>query len=159
MTFRTIALSLTAATALLAGPSHAGGHEGAELPPAVKARQAYMSLNGFYLGQAFAMGSGKMEYDAEAAMQAARNLDTLTDISQAAFWPAGTDSDSIEGTRALPKIWEDFAGISQKGQDFAAATDKLVAVAGDGPEALLAAAKEVGGTCSACHKAYRVPDE
>jgi cytochrome c556 len=81
----------------------------------------------------------------------------LATISQQGYWPAGSDSDAIEGTRALPAAWSDYQGVVKIAGDFGAATTALAAVAGTGLEEMKAAMGPVGGACGACHKAYRKP--
>ena len=44
---------------------------------------------------------------------AASNLNALVNLNQATYWPAGTDNATIEGTKALPSIWSDFAGVME----------------------------------------------
>lgn len=59
-------------------------------------------------------------------------------------------------TRALPAIWSDWAGFEKVFTDHLAAVEKLAAVAEAGDAAALGEQlKATGGTCGACHKAYR----
>ena len=138
-----------AATATFAG-SHQGPHAGA-----IKARQSHMQLYAFNLGILGGMARGNTEYNAEAAMAAAANMAALTSLAQSAYWPAGSDNASAEGSKALPNLWTDFAGAAKIGGDLAAASANLAAVAGDGLEALQGAMGPIGGACGACHKTYR----
>ena len=55
-----------AAVAALAAPVVFAGSHGGDLPAAVKARQAHMSLNGHNIGVLVPMMRGDVEYDAEA---------------------------------------------------------------------------------------------
>jgi cytochrome c556 len=66
-------------------------------------------------------------------------------------------SDSGHNTKAKPEIWTDRAGFEKDAGDLAAAADKLAQLikAGDSSGAA-AQLKVVGGTCGACHRAYRV---
>lgn len=154
---KTFKLTATALALTLAGSFAAlgGGHSDAN--PAVTARVNVMELYGFHLGILGGMAEGKVDYDAAAASAAANNLLALASLDQSAWWPAGTDNASIEGTRALPKIWEDFEGVSAKGQAFGEATANLASVAGDGLEALQGAIGPVGRSCGGCHREYRAP--
>ena len=142
-------LAVVAAGAVVAG-SHGGN-------PAVKARQAHMTLNSFHAGYLGAVMQDKADYDADTAQGAADALMALAGINQSRMWPQGTDADSIEGTRALPAAWEDFPGVMEKLTSLLAATTALAAVAGDGEDAMKAALGPMFGVCSACHKAYRAP--
>lgn len=143
----------TAALATLGMTSAAIGQD--QKNPAVEARQSLMHLYAFNLGTLGAMAKGEMEYDAEAAQAAAGNLAKLASVNQMAMWPEGTDNASIEGTAALPAIWEDGSDIGDKVQALEDATAALADTAGDGVEAIQAGMGAVGGACGACHKAYR----
>ncbi|RME15013.1 MAG: cytochrome c [Alphaproteobacteria bacterium] len=123
--------------------------------PAVTARQSLMRLYAFNIGTLGAMAKGNMPYDAEAAAAAARNLAALSHLNGKAMWPAGTDNASIEGTHALPAIWEDFAGFAAKGQALQAATEAMAEAAPKGLESLQGAMGPLGAACGGCHKVYR----
>jgi cytochrome c556 len=59
-------------------------------------------------------------------------------------------------TRALPKIWSDWAGFQKVTNDHIAATKALLAAAESGDVAATGAAlKATGASCGACHKPYR----
>ncbi|MDF1793360.1 MAG: cytochrome c [Thalassobaculaceae bacterium] len=59
-------------------------------------------------------------------------------------------------TRALPAIWSDWAGFEKAASNHVAAVEKLVAMAESGDASALGdQLKATGGTCGACHKAYR----
>lgn len=126
--------------------------------PAVKARTSIMQLYAFNLGTLGAMAKGEAEYDAEAATRAANNIVVVSQIDQSAMWPAGSDNGSDPSTRALPAIWENFADVGAKGQALADAAVAMQAAAGQDVEALKGAMGQLGGACSACHKAYRAPE-
>lgn len=127
--------------------------------PAVKARTSIMQLYAFNLGTLGGMAKGETEYNAEAATRAANNLVVLTQIDQSAMWPAGSDNVSDPSTRALPAIWENFPDVGAKGQAMADAAVAMQAAAGQNVEALKGAMGNLGGACSACHKAYRAPED
>ena len=146
-------LPLTLAGVVATGAS-AEGH--AEIDPAVKARQAQMQLYAFNLGILGGMAQGKTDYDAAAASAAAANLVALAGIDQSAYWVPGTDSESMEGSRSLPAIWENIPDVVSKGEDFAMQAAAMADVAGNGLEAVQGQMQSLGGTCSACHREYRV---
>ena len=141
-----------AATALYAD-SHAAMH------PAVKARQAQMQLYAFNLGALGAMAKGEAEYNAEAAQGAADNLVKLSSLAAAPMWAPGTDDMSIEGTRALATMWDNFPDVMTKATALADAASAMADAAGTDLASLQAAMGPLGGACGACHKAYRAPDE
>jgi cytochrome c556 len=138
-----------AATAVFAA-SHAGPFDGA-----ITARKSHMQLYGHNVGVLGGMAQGKMDYDADAASAAANNLVALVNMSQGTYWPQGSDSASVEGTRALPAIWEDFPGVMAQIGGLQKAAAGMQDAAGGGLESLQAAMGPLGGACGACHKAYR----
>ena len=127
------------------------------IDPAIKARQAAMQLYAYNLGQLGAMAKGTVEYDAAAASRAADNLMVMLQLDQSAMWPPGTDSDNVFETAAKPEIWANFPDVSGKMKALNEAASVMQAAAGTDLASLQAAMGNVGGACSACHKAYRVP--
>ena len=148
-----LALSLSAIVAT-ATSVMAGGHEG---NPAVTARKAHMQLYQHNLTILGNMARGSTEYDAAAAQAAADNLVALTTLSQAGYWIPGTTNTELgDETRLLPAVFEADSKARQIGGELAAASVALAAVAGTGLEAVGPALGEVGASCTACHRAYRV---
>lgn len=145
-----------AAFAMASVTAFAGGH--GDLPAEVKARKAHMALYSFNIGVLAGMAKGEVDYDADAASGAANNLAALSQLNQMAYWTPGTDSESIDGSRALPALWDNIPDAIAKGEAFATATASLAGTAGDGLDALRAGIGAVGDGCSACHKAYRKPN-
>ncbi len=94
------------------------------------------------------MARGQVAYD-EAAATAA--LDTLA--SEAAeIVPLFEQQAEDPKSESLPAIWTDFADFSDK----AAALQAAISAADVSTEAgVQAAARSIGATCAACHKAYR----
>ncbi|MFK7891068.1 MAG: cytochrome c [Granulosicoccus sp.] len=124
---------------------------------AIKARQAMFQLYGFNFGMLNAMAKGDMPYDADIAAEAANNLAAASSLGQSQMWPAGSDNetDGNARTRALPAIWNDFAGVSEKGKAMVTAVAALVPAAGDGLDALQGVIGDVGASCKGCHDDYR----
>lgn len=153
-------ISLVAAgliCSLSAGVSMADNHQSNPFAAGIKARQAVMQVQSFNLGILGAMAKGTAAYDAKAAQQAAANLVSAASIHQPQAWARGSDNSAVKGTRALPALWQNFPDAGAKSAEFKAAAEALKAVAGNGVEALPAAIRRVGASCSACHKAYRAP--
>ncbi|EAQ03565.1 cytochrome c-554 [Pseudooceanicola batsensis HTCC2597] len=147
---------LILATAGLGGTAMAESHMSNEgLMKAAKARQATMQLYAFNLGVLGNMAKGTTDYDAEAASAAAGNLVKLSTQDQTAYWLPGTAQGEIEGSRALPAIWDDMAGVSEAAQALVDAAMTLEEAAGTDLDALRAAMGGLGGACGGCHKAYR----
>lgn len=146
-------LSLSLAALALTGAAQAQGSD--PLAAAVKARQSHMTLYATNLGVLGGMAQGQIDYDAEAAVAAAGNLVALAGIDQRSYWPEGTEAGAIDGSRALPAIWEDRAGYDAQVADLLAASEAMLVAAGTDLDALRGAMGPVGGTCGACHEAYR----
>lgn len=126
---------------------------------AIEARQAHMTLYAHNLGLLGGMARGNIDYDATVASAAAANLAALASMDQSRYWPAGSDSFEIEGTRALPAIWDNIDDVMAKSMALTEASAKMETAAGEGLEALQAAIGAVGGACGGCHEDYREPDE
>lgn len=142
---------------ILAGTVLAESHIDPALAGAIKARQAHMSLYNFNLAILGNMAQDKTPYDAEAATAAATNLAALAALSQAGYWPQGSDSASVEGTRALPAIWETYPAIVEKATALSDAAAALAVVAGNDLDSLKATIGPVGAACGSCHKSFRQP--
>lgn len=125
----------------------------------VDARQGFFKLMGVNVGPLAAMARGEMAYDADRAATHAANLAALAAYDPSGLFAPGTSNADLPGeTRALPAIWENVDDVQAKFGDFAAAAQALAAVAGDGRAAMGGALGAVGGSCQACHDAYRAED-
>lgn len=151
MTSRFAALALAAAVAF---PSLASAQE---VDPNVHARQALMDLYAYNLGVLGAMAQARMPYDADAASSAATSLYHLARSGSARMWPEGTDSMSIDGTRALPAIWDDMAGFGEDFMALQAATETMMNAAGTDLASLQGAMGPLGSACGGCHQSFRQP--
>jgi len=125
----------------------------------LKARQGQFRIMALNLGVLGGMARGNMEYDADLAQQAAQNLVAVASLHQTAVWPEGSDSMSMEGTRAEPTIWDDPDDFTAKWAAFGQAAAGLQDAVATGPEALGPAVGQVGNACKDCHEAHRTPDE
>ncbi len=144
--------------ALVASIAVAGSHGAGPHDAAIKARQSQMKLYAFNLGMLGAMAKGEMEYNAETAAGAAENLAKLSTMSMAAAWPQGSDNSAVDGTRALPAIWEKYPDIVEKSKAMSEAAATLADVAGTDLDALRGAIGDVGKACGGCHKPYRAEE-
>jgi len=126
---------------------------------AVKARQGLFQVYAFNLGQLGAMAKGAVDFDAEAAQNAADNLLAAASMKGGAMWPQGTDNTGpMKGkTRAKPEAWTTWPEIGKKSDDLKAAAATLASNASslDGIKANIGA---VGKTCKACHEDFRAKD-
>lgn len=147
-----------AGLAIAATTVFAEGHIDPAIAKAIKIRKSHMQLNGHNIGILGAMAKGDVAYDAAAASAAAANLVALATMSQAGYWPQGSDAEANEGeTTALAKMWDNFPDVSAKAGDLVTATQAMATAAGTDLASLQAAMGTVGGSCNECHKAYRVP--
>lgn len=144
------------ATAGLATALWAESHVDKAITAAVGTRHAHMTLYSHNLGIVGAMAKGETEYDAAAATAAAGNLVALARIDEIGYWPEGSDT-SVEGSRALPAIWENLGDIQTLTDDLATKAEALQSAAGTDLAALQAAVGPVGAACGACHEKYRQP--
>jgi cytochrome c556 len=123
---------------------------------AIKARKAEMQLRSFNAGPLFAMAKGKMPYDAKKAQMHAANLKLLLDLKNGGAWMKGTSNKEYpDDTTSLPKIWETWPKIADYGKDYAKAVNAVVAVAGNGQDALKGKIKDLGKACKECHDEFR----
>lgn len=156
MTMLKTTLTAAAAGAIalsaIALSASAGGHGG---NPAVGARQGHMQVMNLNLGILGNMARGNTDYDAAAAQAAADNLVAMGTINQRFYWPEGTDSESYEGSRALPALWEDQAALFEIAGRYSPAAEALAAAAGQGLDAMRSAVGPVGAVCGDCHEAFQ----
>lgn len=148
-------IALTTGAIMAVSSAFAAGHIDPAVAGAIKARQAHMQLYAHNLGTIGAMAQGQTPYDAEAASAAASNLAALSKLSQATYWPQGSDNASAEGTIALPALWENFPDVFAKATALVEAATAMEAAAGTDLASLQAAIGPLGGACSACHRSYR----
>jgi len=149
--FKSLALgSLILATTAMA---HGKEHD-------AKARRGYFQLIGLEMGGLAAMAKGQVDYSAEDVRAHLANLEVLThSYDTAGLFKEGTSNDDLLGeTRALPKIWEDSAGFAAKFKDMADAVKAIEGPATTDLDGLRASMGQLGGTCKACHDAYRAKD-
>lgn len=124
----------------------------------VGARQGMFKIMGLNLGVLGGMARGNIPYDTDAAQVAAANLVAVSSINPFNMFPQGSDNMALDTTRARPEIWDNVADVGEKWVAFGAAAEALQGVAGTGQEALGPALGALGGTCQACHEAYRGPE-
>lgn len=153
--FAATAITLTALTGAVQAESHMSDEA---LAKAVTARQATMKLYAFNLGILGDMAKGAADYDADAATAAAGNLVKLSSQNQMAYWPKGTAEGEIEGSKALPAVWEDMAGVGAAATAMTEAAMAMEAAAGQDLASLQAAMGGLGGACGGCHKSYRASE-
>ncbi len=148
--------ALAMALAVFTGSGVASAQE--DHSGAVKARQAYMQLNGFYMGQLAAVAKGQVPYDAAQATGIANSLLALASMDVGAMWPpgSGNDNPALAGkTRALPAIWTTFPAVVEKADALSKALEAMVVAAGTDLASLQGAFGAVGAGCGGCHRSFR----
>jgi cytochrome c556 len=151
ITMKQVCLLLIGIT--LTGTSFAGDDP---LLNAIKARQGEMQLRAFNAGPLFGMAKGKIDYDAEMAGKLAGNLKLLLDLDNGQAWAQGSDNENYAGkTTALPNIWTTYPEIADYGKKYVMAVNELVAVAGNGQDALKSKIGALGKSCKGCHDEFR----
>lgn len=123
----------------------------------VKARQGQFNVLAINLGILGGMARGSVDYDAEAAAAAADSLVGVSMIHQPPLWPDASDEMSIDGTRAKAEIWDNWDDFEAKWAALGPAAEAMKTAAAEGPDAIAPALGALGGTCKACHTAYRAP--
>lgn len=135
---------------LVLGLLMAGGVALAEgaTDPDVKARQEVMDANGAAAKTLGGMASGKIAFDAAAAQAAKESLIADAKKIPEVFKNQATDPAS----KAKPDIWTSWTDFTAKAEDLGKAAEAMDASSLDGVKAGMGA---VGGTCKACHTAYK----
>ena len=150
------AVAAALALAVFAGSGAASAQE--DHSGAVKARQAHMQLNGFFMGQLAAIAKGQAPYDAAQATGVVNALLALNTMDVGAMWPpgSGNDNPALAGkTRALPAIWTTFPAIVEKSDALTKALEAMVVAAGTDLASLQGAFGAVGAGCGGCHRSFR----
>lgn len=122
---------------------------------ALAIRQGHMKNYAAMLGVLGPMAQGARDYDAAAAQVAADNIFHLSMIDQTHYWPPGTAQGEIEGSAALPAIWENMDDFMAKQEALADVASQLREAAGTDLASLQAAVGALGQACGACHQPYR----
>lgn len=116
--------------------------------PTVKARQELMDMIGANTKILGDMAGDKAPFDAAKAAEANAALAAAAAQIPAKF-EANVDDPKSE---VVPAIWTDFADFTAKGKALEDAANAMDASSLDSVKAGMGA---IGGTCGACHKAYR----
>ncbi len=160
MKLKLVVTALTAA-AIASGASIAiadGHKKGGPFKNEIKARQALMQTYKFNIGILGAMAKGKMDYNAEKATRAAKNLNLAAMVDQSDMWPEGSDltnKDIKVKTTAKLEAWTTMPKVVDAHKKFAGAADQLAAAAGGGLDGLRKAIGPVGKSCKGCHDDFR----
>jgi cytochrome c556 len=139
-------------TVLLCGASVETLYAG-DLERTLEYRQSVMNVLSWNMKAMGAMMKGKKPYDAKAFARHANDLASAASLDLLAGFPE--DSDKGE-TDALPDIWLDFEGFTQKLEDLRTASRSLSEAAASGDKAAMGAALgKTGKTCKGCHERFK----
>ncbi len=140
---------LAAAAVTLSAPASA---QFAKPEDAIKYRQSALSVMGTHFGRVAAMANGRIPFNAEAAASNAAIAESMSKLPWGGF-VAGSDTGN---TKAKAEIWSDGAKFKTAQDNMQAEMSKLAAVAkGGNIDAIKAAVGATGGSCKACHDAFR----
>lgn len=156
MTRMTKLMSATLAAVVVAG--FALAQDALTPEAATETREAHMKLYGAQMAVLGGMAQAKTPYDAVAAQAAADKLVELTMVDQSTWWPVGSDSDSVAGSRVLPIAWDSMDDMIVKATALGTAATAMQAAAGVDLASLQAAMGPLGGACGSCHELYRKPE-
>lgn len=119
--------------------------------PAVVYRQSLMQTMKWHIGHLGGMAKGEMEFNAEAANRHATVISALATAIPEGF-PEGSGT---ENSKALPDIWEDFAGFEENANDLHVAASELASAEDVSADNLGGYVQKIGGACGACHDDFR----
>jgi cytochrome c556 len=126
---------------------------------AVEMRHGLMLQMATDLGKVGAMAKGEVAYDQAVASRAAANIAAVASVLSMEQFPAGSEYQAAGDSYALPAIWATPDDFLTKIADLNTAAAAFQTAAATDLDALKAGMGALGGACSACHKAYRQPEE
>lgn len=119
---------------------------------AVKYRQSALTVMGTHFGRIGAMANGRVPFDAKSAQDSAHIVATMSTLPWAGFT---ANTESLK-SRAKPEIWKEQAKFKDASDKLVAEAAKLEAAAKTGNlDTIKTAFGAVGGSCKACHDAFR----
>jgi cytochrome c556 len=135
-----------------------GETPGVPAPDAIAARQASLDMSSItFRSMGDAMKAGReaksQGYPAAALAKWAKALPRM-------FPPGTGKGETSASTQALPAIWRDRSGFDRAAANYAAATDRLVALAAANDTAgFTRQLEEVNQACGFCHSRYKEGDQ
>lgn len=110
-------------------------------------------------GKLGAMTKGEVPFDATVASKSAANIAAIASVLSMDQFPEGSQYEAATDSFALPAIWATPDDFLAKIADLNTAAGALQLAAATDVEGLKAGMGQLGAACSACHKAYRQPEE
>lgn len=129
--------------------------QAAEPEDIIKYRQSMMKASAAHMAASNAIIKGKVPFKNQLAVHA-RALEQLNHDT-ASLFPKGSD---FGKTKALEAVWEKRADFDKASRDAASKAKAFArAAAGKDPAKAGAAFKDLGESCSSCHKQFRQKDK
>lgn len=125
---------------------------------AVEMRHGLMLQMATDLGTIGSMAKDQTPYDAAVATKAAQNIAAIASVLSMVQFPEGSEYGKSADSFALADIWTKQDDFLAKIVDLNNAANALTVAAGTDLAGLKAGMGNIGGACSACHKAYRQPE-
>lgn len=126
---------------------------------AIEMRHGLMLQMATDVGKLGAMAKGEAGYDAGVASRAAANIAAIASVLSIDQFPAGSEYQAATDSFALPALWASQDDFLSKVADLNTAAAAMQVAAATDLEGLTAGMAQLGGACSACHKAYRQPED
>ena len=161
---RLAAVAAVAFTLSACGQAPGGDDEAANMDtPEYRAmvyRQSLMQVIGFKAGRVRGMADGNIPVDEAEFARSAAELATLAGMIEDGM-AAGSDSDSIASSAALPVAWTDSGDFAMRAANLRMAAETVAsqAQAGGFQAAQVAASEDIGPACGGCHRTYRQSDD
>lgn len=125
---------------------------------AVEMRHGLMLQMATDMGKLGSMAKGEAVFDAAIASRSAENVAAIASVLSMDQFPAGSEYKAAADSFALPAIWATPDDFMAKITDLNTAAAALKVASATDVEGLKAGMGQVGAACSACHKAYRQPE-
>jgi len=148
-------MRLLLAAALSITPMVALAEEDTPEQIALEARQGYMLMLGANMGPLAGMAKGDIPYDEAMASFHANNLAALANYEVEMHFLPGTAQGEMEGSEALPKLWENLDDVRAKHEDLKKAALAAPEGVKGGSENVAKVVQNLGLACKACHDNYR----
>lgn len=104
------------------------------------------------------MAKGETPYDSTLATRSANNIAAVASVLSMQQFPEGSEVGKVKDSNALPELWASQDDFLKKIDDLGNAASIMQGDAGTDATAIKGALMQLGGACSACHKAYRQPE-
>lgn len=125
---------------------------------AVETRHGLMLQMATDLGTLGGIAKGEVAYDKAVASKAAANVAAVASVISMVQFPAGSEYGKSADSFALVDLWSKQDDFLAKITDLNNAAAMMQTAAATDADAIKGSMAQLGGACSACHKAYRQPE-